>query len=267
MSSSATISGTKQSRLISSFLRSVPDSLFSLIFPADCRICHSQLDRFSWTPVCNDCWNSVQRFDGAACGRCGIFVDHPLDREAVYLCGNCQSEPFDFEAARSFAWYDGNLRLLIHLLKFDGYKPLAKPLGRLAAEVAREMSPSGFDIVLPVPLHRSRQRTRGFNQSALLASNIAREFGLSDTGKDCVRVRNTRPQTGLNAKERHKNVKGAFQVPRPESVKSRRILLVDDVMTTGATANACARALMEAGAKSVSVVTLARVHPSRQDVL
>ncbi len=156
--------------------------------------------------------------------------------------------------------YDGVLRSLIQLLKYDGFQPLARPLGRQLAGVLGRLDVRSLDLILPVPLHSNRQRQRGFNQATLLAARLSRFSGIRLGAKDCVRVRDTRPQTGLRAAERRKNVAGAFDVPRPERVRARRLLLIDDVMTTGATANACAQALLGAGARGVWVLTMARAH-------
>ncbi|MBI2817783.1 MAG: ComF family protein [Acidobacteria bacterium] len=183
------------------------------------------------------------------------------------ICTVCRSGAFVFEQARSFGWYEGTLRSLIHLLKYDGFRPLAKPLGAWLGSLITEVERQRFDLIVPVPLHSKRQRQRGFNQSMLLAAHVSRAHGISLSARGCVRVRDTRPQTGLRAAERRKNVAGAFQVPGAESVKGRRVLLVDDVMTTGATANACARALIDAGTQAVWVTTLARVHPRSVDVI
>jgi len=183
------------------------------------------------------------------------------------FCTLCRRGAFAFEQARSFAWYDGTLRTLIHLLKYHGFRPLAKPLAKQMAGLLEEFEPGSFDLILPVPLHSKRQRLRGFNQSALLAEHLAQLHRIRLGTKDCFRIRDTRPQTGLRAAERRKNVAGAFTVSRPKAVRSRRVLLIDDVMTTGATVNACARALLEAGAQGVWVATLARVHRKDVDVL
>ncbi len=196
-----------------------------------------------------------------------MFLDGPAALHGTGQCGYCRRGVFVFEQARSIGWYEGNLRELIHLLKYDGFRPLSKPLGRILAGKIPEPEGAAFDLVLPVPLHSNRQRRRGFNQSALLAEELSKIYRIPAGSKDCVRVRDTPPQTGLRAAERRKNVEGAFHVPRPQGVQGRRVLLVDDVLTTGATANSCSRALLEAGAKGVWVATLARVHPRKVDVL
>jgi ComF family protein len=148
------------------------------------------------------------------------------------------------------------LRELIHLFKYARIRPLAGPLGEiLARAIPRDQT---FDAIVPVPLHWRRRWQRGFNQSALLAAAIARRYGIPVRGWLC-RTRATPTQAGLTNARRRSNVTGAFRVGRRARVSGRRILLVDDVMTTGATAGACAAALKRAGAKYVALLTLARV--------
>ena len=247
-------------------MRALPDSLFALFFPTLCRICQQPIEVFTTVPVCGDCLQSGHPFTGLECDKCGLFLQAPALLHGTLNCGLCRRGAFVFEQARSFGWYDGTLRLLIQCLKYDGFRPLAKPLGRHLANSAGRLREKSFDLILPVPLHRKRQHMRGFNQAALLGARLSKILGIP-MGDDCVRVRDTPPQTGLRAAERRKNVAGAFHVPSPERVKSRRMLLVDDVLTTGATVNSCAQSLLEAGAEAVGVVTLARVYPRHGDVL
>jgi ComF family protein len=211
--------------------------------------------------------NSLRPRTGLACSKCGLFLNGPEALHGTVLCGLCRRGAFAFEQARSFGWYEGTLRSLIHLLKYTRFRPLAKPLARQLALRIGDFNTKSFDLVLPVPLHSNRRRQRGFNQSELVAAEIAKLFRIPAGAKGCVRVRDTLPQTGLRAAERRRNVAGAFHVPRPQSVRSRRVLLIDDVLTTGATANACARALLDAGATGVWVATLARVHRGQAGVL
>ncbi|OFV98611.1 MAG: hypothetical protein A3H28_06065 [Acidobacteria bacterium RIFCSPLOWO2_02_FULL_61_28] len=267
--------------------RSAWDSLFTLLFPVQCRVCEQPLEVFTTAPVCADCLAAPQPYQGIECFRCGRFLSSGAAlrgsaRQGTSYCGVCrrnavqrdgvqrnavQHALFAFEQARSFGAYEGTLQSLIQRLKYDGYRPLAKPLGRFLAEAARRLEEQSFDLLIPVPLHPRRQRQRGFNQAALLAAEVSKFLNIPSGAKDCVRVRDTRPQTGLRAAERRKNVAGAFDVPEPERVRGRRVLLIDDVLTTGATAHACAQALRKAGARGVWVGTLARAHPARDDVL
>jgi ComF family protein len=178
----------------------------------------------------------------------------PLDLEG--RCPLCRAGARNFEAAYCFGFYEGALRELIHLLKYDGMKPLARPLSEflwMALPVDER-----FDAVVAMPLHWRRRFERGFNQSAVLAREVARrrKIPLMNAVR---RVKATRSQTGLTNAGRRENVRGAFRVPGGRRLDGKKILLVDDVMTTGATASACASALKRAGAASVTVLTLARV--------
>jgi len=163
-----------------------------------------------------------------------------------------------FDRAYSYGFYEGALRKLIHLFKYSGMKPLGKRLAGLLSRALPDEGAEGFDVVVPMPLHWRRRWKRGFNQSKILARLVANERGVPmlDAVK---RVRATATQAGLTNSNRRKNVAGAFRVARKTQVAGKRILLVDDVMTTGATATACALALKRAGASSVTLLTLARV--------
>jgi ComF family protein len=161
-----------------------------------------------------------------------------------------------FDAAYSFGSFEAELRELIHVFKYGRVATLAGPLGRfLALALPRTEQ---FDVVVPMPLHWMRRWSRGFNQSELLAREIARRASVPVRNL-ARRTKATTPQAGLTNAKRRANVSGAFRVPRPERVRGLRVLLVDDVMTTGATASACARVLKRAGAVRVALLTVARV--------
>ncbi|MBI3681397.1 MAG: ComF family protein [Acidobacteria bacterium] len=188
----------------------------------------------------------------AAC-RTPFLTPHPLDEAG--LCGLCRRGLNGFDFAYSYGFYDGTLRKLIHLFKYTGIETLARPLaGYLAVALPRE---DRFDWIVPVPMHWRRRWARGFNQSALLARELARRTGLKMAAV-LRRNRPTPPQAGLSQHERRRNVAHAFTVRRAGPVQGGRVLLVDDVLTTGATASACAAVLKRAGARHVSVLTVAR---------
>lgn len=170
-------------------------------------------------------------------------------------CALCRSGLRGFDAAYSYGAYEGTLRKLVHLFKYAGMKPLAQTFaGFLSAALPRTES---FDCITPVPLHWRRQWRRKFNQSELLARAIARRTGISVL-LALRRVQPTAVQAGLSNTARRRNVAGAFRCRRTEGVRGKRILLIDDVLTTGATASACAAALKRAGAARVAVLTIAR---------
>jgi len=168
----------------------------------------------------------------------------------------CRAGARGFDAAYCFGFYEGALRELIHLLKYDGMKPLAGPLSECLSRALP--LDDRFDAVVPMPLHWRRRFQRGFNQAAALANGVARRRRIPLLNA-VRRIRATRSQTGLTNARRRENVRGAFRAGRGRPLEGLRILLVDDVMTTGATGSACAAALKRAGAKSVTLLTLARV--------
>ncbi|MBC7325872.1 MAG: ComF family protein [Moorella sp. (in: Bacteria)] len=188
------------------------------------------------------------------CRYCGRLV--PLEGGTV--CRQCRLERPPFLKARAVGSYEGLLKEMIWALKFQGRRSLANPLGRLLAGVVlRELGPLRPELVVPVPLTGNRLRSRTFNQAELLALALGKELGLAVMGKVLVRVRETAPQVNLSRRSRWQNLAGAFKVVLPERVAGRCLLLVDDVLTTGATAAACTRALASAGAAGVYVVTVA----------
>jgi ComF family protein len=212
---------------------------------------------FTRVPVCADCLSSPAPIAAEYyCVTCRTPFQNrfPLDDHGV--CRLCRSGARGFDAAYCFGAYEGTLRQLIHLFKYKRMKPLAK---ELSAQLARALPrDQRFDIVVPMPLHWRRHWQRGFNQSELLARATARRSGIRMVNA-VRRTRATATQAGLSNAKRRENVAGAFRVKNRRLVEGRRILLIDDVMTTGATASACALALKRAGAKSVSLLALARV--------
>lgn len=187
-------------------------------------------------------------------------------------CVNCRDFPPEFERASSFAEYVGELRGLIHLLKYESVTPVAGLLGRMLADAMGELLRGGranAPLFIPVPLHPSRRRSRGFNQSELLARAAAKRWSpRPEIASDVlVRQRDTISQVGLSREERMANMRGAFRVAQRGRVKGRTVVLVDDVMTTGTTLSECARVLKRAGAERVLAATVARaLHAERGPV-
>jgi ComF family protein len=182
-------------------------------------------------------------------------------------CVNCRELPPQFDRAVSFGEYEGNLRALIHLLKYEGVRPAAPVLGVMLADAIAEMLPTfgtAVPVVVPVPLHSSKRRERGFNQVELIArtavKRLPRRLQIAD--RVLVRRRLTRSQVGLTREQRLENMRGAFHVVKPEEIRGRKVIVVDDVMTTGTTLSECARTLKRAGAEQVWVATVARTFHS-----
>lgn len=191
------------------------------------------------------------------------------------ICADCRGEEFEFDAARAYGVYRGNLRTAILRMKFQGRERLGLKLGGLLAarwHWVEENLDSESPLLVPVPLHVSRQKERGFNQAELLAAGLRRELEkrrerqpIRPETRAVRRTRVTIPQTGLSLRQRHENVRGVFSVVAPDRLSGREAVLVDDVMTTGATVSACAGALKRAGARKVLVLTLARATPQFPD--
>ena len=197
---------------------------------------------------------------GRLCTLCGerIFTPH-----GEALCGECRTTPPTFARAMAYGSYDGGLRELIHLLKYERVRPAAGVLGRMLAEVIGGFG-SEFQsaVVVPVPLHGSKFRQRGFNQAeeiARIALKNLKRSGLALAAGVLQRQRATESQTGLSDHQRQQNVRGAFVVASLATIKDKDVVLVDDVFTTGATVSECARVLRRAGADRVFVATVARV--------
>lgn len=228
-----------------------------LVFPSFCRLCRAPLEDPGERVVCGACLSKLAAYEGPFCPRCGRIRQ---DGGEDHSCGRCLREPPAFTRHRSCGVYGGTLKEVILLFKYRKFAPLSRPLARFA-DAAVGTDPglwAGADLLVPVPLHPSRRRDRGFNQARLLARDLARLRGLRVLDGCLVKVRNAPPQAGLRAADRERNVVRAYAVRRPDRVRGRTLVLVDDVSTTGATLRECARVLTEAGAKEVRAVTLAQ---------
>ena len=234
--------------------RRLVDPLLAVVFPTDCPACARPLEHPTRGPLCDACWDALPRHRGRLCG-CGL----PLP-PALALCGRCRRGRQPFAAGMTLGPYEGGLRTVIHELKYRGKRRVA---GRLAEALLAEPGAAellrGADVVVPVPLHPRRRRERGFNQAEVLAEELARRVDRPCAPGAIVRRKDTAPQAGLSAAARRRNVRDAFAVRRRAQVAGRVVALVDDVLTTGATAGTCARALLLAGAKEVRLLAMARV--------
>lgn len=234
-------------------------ALLDIIMPPICPVCSSCLIGSNTLGFCARCHASLDIPEGARCVICDVaFV---AEGSGSHACGKCITKPPCFDSARSLAAYDGILAEAIKRFKFSNVAPMSVPLGEAVVVAATRVANIGRDAkVTPVPLHSRRLRERGFNQSLILARIIAKRLGLTLEKQLLKRINYTRPQARLTSKEREANVKGAFIASVDAAlIDGRDFILVDDVLTTGATANECARTLKKAGASSVHVVTVARV--------
>jgi ComF family protein len=236
--------------------RRIGSAILNLLFPDDCRICGTPLKDVARAPVCRSCLSLPAPLASEYfCVSCRTPFANSFPLDASGRCALCRSSLRGFDAAYCFGAYDGALRELIHLFKYERIRTLARPLSDfLAFAYPRE---ERFDAIVAMPLHWRRYWDRGFNQSALLARELGRRCGIPVI-RAVRRRRATPSQAGLSHAQRRANVSGAFAPARARPVNGLRILLVDDVMTTGATASACAASLKRGGARYVAVLTLAR---------
>ncbi len=231
-------------------------ALLDLILPPTCHICHSFIPNAGALHICPTCRDQLPLVTSPLCPLCGIpFIGIGND----HRCGKCLSNPPHFDAARAHFLYEGSIRDLIHSFKYNRLTHLRSPLALMTLEgIHTFLTAQDIHLIVPVPLHRSRLRQRGFNQAVLLGRVIARDLSLPMVPDALIRTRQTEPQIELSAAERRVNVKGAFSVKKTECIAGKRVLLLDDVMTTGSTMDECAKELKKAGATTVIAVTVAR---------
>jgi ComF family protein len=233
------------------------DSILNLLFPVACVICRSKVSERRWGAACPECWSRLVPLEPPFCPQCG----EPAPA-IEGLCGHCRRGENAFDLARSALLFTDTLREIIHHLKYSDRVSLANPLGDVLKGCLKQ-EPFTGNLIVPVPLHRSRERERGFNQAALIASRLGRPIA----ARLLRRSKNTPSQTGLSRSERRRNLAGAFEV---RGHVAGTVIVVDDVYTTGSTMNEIARTLRRAGAKRVEILTVARVaseayRPERTD--
>jgi ComF family protein len=227
-------------------------------FPSSCSHCGCPLGDSPLPFFCSSCWSDLSPLAPPVCPRCGRPLDSPeaLSASPEHVCWHCRKDPPDVDQALAAGIFEGPLREAIHVYKYRPLMALGRPLAAWMTDHVRKVE--RLDLVMPVPLHVSRLRKRGFNQSLLLARGASMTYEVPLNYDNLVRVRPTQPQVELSGRERMANVAGAFGLRRKQEAKGKRILLVDDVFTTGATMNECSRVLREAGAEAVIALTLAR---------
>lgn len=233
-------------------------AVVEFVFPPRCLCCEDFVRNGQWSFICHGCLQNINPVPLQACARCGSPI--PEGRVGKAVCLSCSA--MGRHAGKLFAVspFDGPMSVLIRQFKFRGHTEVAALGGQLlAAALQRAKGDEEYDLLVPVPLHIRRLRQRGFNQSLLLAREVGRITGIAVARDALSRHRWTMPQLGLDEKSRRENVRGAFGVTDPACIMNKRILLIDDVFTTGCTANECAVTLMAAGARAVDVMTLARV--------
>ncbi|MGL4489636.1 MAG: ComF family protein [Rhizobiaceae bacterium] len=228
------------------------------LFPPTCLVCHVVTSRTG--VLCAACWNRSKFIERPFCEVSGL--PFAVDHGEGALSGDAIANPPPYRRARSVAGYAEAPRKLVQLLKYNDRTDLAPWMAEWMVRAGDELL-KDCDVIIPVPLHPWRYLSRRYNQSAELARAVGRQSGKTFDPEALVRIRRTKQQVGLGARQREDNVRGAFQVPDQKliAVSGKTILLIDDVYTTGATINAATKALKKAGAKAVDVLTFARVVP------
>lgn len=232
--------------------------LFNAILPVQCASCDVALSDDPVPFFCRSCWESIQPLHGPFCPCCGrpYASSYALQYSPDHLCGACRSNPPAYTRAWSLYLYASPLQEAVRLFKYHKKVALADALGALINRAPIDAIQA--DVIIPVPLHPTRLRNREYNQSLLLADRLSRARNIPLSYDNLVRTRETAPQTELSRAVRLTNLRRAFAVRRPQDISGKRVLVVDDVFTTGTTVNECAKTLRKAGASEVYVCTLAR---------
>lgn len=237
-------------------LRPFLAAVLDVLFPPLCHVCRRFIPTAGELHICHDCRELMPPIVPPLCTVCGLpFAGAGTD----HVCGSCSTSPPRFDAARAAFAYEGASRDLIHAFKYHNKTHLRRPLALMTIERLSEFIRSRrSDLIMPVPLHRKKLSGRGFNQAVLLGEILSQRLDIPLDRQNLGRIRWTEPQVNLAAPDRRINVKGAFAIREPALVNGHRVLLVDDVLTTGSTADECGKVLKSAGAADVTVVTVAR---------
>lgn len=228
--------------------------LLDLIYPEGikCIICNDDIPRNDTYMICDDCLSRLPIAKGKVCIKCGRNITGKGE-----YCLDCKRSKRYFVKAVAPLWYQDEVVSLIYKLKYGNARYLAKPLAYIMFDKIKN-SNINFDVIVPVPICDKRLKERGYNQSLLIAEHLAKLTNKPLLEKSLIRVKDTDTQTNLTRKERNENLKDAFKVTKRKDIKDKNILLIDDVLTTGATVNNCCYKMLNAGAKSVFVATVAR---------
>ncbi len=235
------------------------DATLTLVYPQACAICGRGVESYKDGIACEDCWRETRIFSGTetVCWKCGALSEGNVaeDKRKTVFCRRCNEDAFD--AARAVGVYEGALRAEILKLKVSAN--ISNRLAGYFFEAQKRQPLCNATRIIPVPLHNERLKERGFNQAAVLAQSLSKLSKLPVDENSFARVVHTeRHRSGMDAKARLDSVEGAFQAIQPRLIQGEKILLIDDVFTTGATVSTCAKALKDAGASEVFVLTVAR---------
>jgi len=232
------------------------DAILDLIYPskAVCYMCESSLEKEAKYSLCLRCYSALPFIPEHHCIKCGISLRMIEDGPT---CEGCKDSNHYFDKAISVVKYEEDPKKLIYRLKYSSHTYLARTMGAMMAHKLKDEGIS-IDLIVPVPLYKNKEKERGFNQAALLGKYITKETNIPLNIDALIRIKNTKVMHDLNKRERQENVEGAFKIVDNRVIMNKNILLIDDIFTTGATANACSKLLLDARAKCVTVLTFAR---------
>ena len=231
--------------------------LITFVFPAKCRRCETPMGVGQVPYLCDACWEQIELLKPPWCQICGLPRWSPI-------CADCREHPPLFRKLRAIAFYEPTLREAIHLMKYEKKQIISKHLIQLLqAHFPQDLASTDYDFLLPIPLHTNRFRQRGFNQAEQIAQGISQVWGVPVRTDILFRIRDTAPLSSLGShEERMKNIAGAFEVGSPDLIQDRKILLIDDIFTTGTTIHEALKVLQVANPDCVDVLTLTRTRPS-----
>ncbi|MBU1086165.1 MAG: ComF family protein [Candidatus Omnitrophica bacterium] len=250
----------KDPKTLNSFLRikQITRGVFDLIYPRLCVFCRSKLYTSHDYNICAVCAAEIKPIKVPFCLKCGTSLDQ-ISQIRYNGCGKCANKQYYFDQVLSACKYKGMLKHCIHLFKYKRKRKTKNILSDILIRFLQaNFCPENIDLITAVPLHRHKLRERGFNQSELIAAKISSFFKIENSFNNLCRIKKTVSQVTLTAKQRQLNTTGAFSCKQPGEFKNKRILLVDDIFTTGSTLNECARVLKQSGAKKVTCLTIAR---------
>lgn len=233
--------------------------LITFVFPAKCRRCEIPMGVGQVHYLCDACWEQIECLKPPWCQICGL-------PGWSAICTDCRARPPLFRRLRTIAFYEPTLREAIHLMKYEKKQIISEHLIQLLqAHLPEDLGSTDYDFLLPIPLHTNRFRQRGFNQSEQIAQGVAQVWDVPVRTDILARIRDTAPLSRLNSHaERMKNITGAFEIQSPDLIQNRKLLLIDDIFTTGTTINEVLKVLQVANPHCVDVLTLTRTRPSVQ---
>ncbi len=238
--------------LRSDILHQTINTAINFLYPTQCRICKNQIGLETVPYMCDKCWNNIDFVLQPWCDLCGT-------PKINGTCADCNDKPPRFGKLRTIAFYEGALQQAIHLFKFERRIYLAKFLIQIIINnIPSDCNIADYDYIIPIPIHKQRLNERGFNQSYILSKGISKKHKVEVSTDVLIRRRNTSPQSSLDRDKRLQNIIGAFELSNEEQIQGKKILLFDDVFTTGATVSEAVNVLWSADPTEVDVLTLAR---------